>query len=426
MRDAEAWLEGLIDHERRAQFDYAALGLRRVEALLDALDHPERGLPCVHVAGSKGKGVVTLAAECLLRATGRRSAAFTSPHLETWRERFRIDAAPVSEPVLLEALGRVRPAVERLRADPALRPSFFDVSTALGLLLFREAGVEAAAIEVGLGGRLDSTRCVESAVSVITSIQLEHTDKLGSTHAAIAAEKAGILRPGVPVVCGPLPPQAEAVVRVRASRIGAPLLAPRAHDVRLTPDGVRFRLDDGRALRAPLLGAHQALNLALAVCAVECLAGRALSERELGALSDLRVPARIELIGDVVLDCAHTPESVAALTATLEQLWPGRAWGVLISVSRDKDAARIAAALPPGTLRCVATRAEPVRSLPPRELAAALAGAGIESVECEPDPLEALARLRAAARPGEGIVVTGSVYLAGAVRRELTGEPVAP
>ncbi|MCE2389995.1 MAG: bifunctional folylpolyglutamate synthase/dihydrofolate synthase [Proteobacteria bacterium] len=419
LREAERYLDGLIDLERRADFDYESLGLARIEALLAAIGEPQKGLACVHVAGSKGKGATTLAGAALLRAAGRRSGSFTSPHLESWRERFQIDGEPVGEATLLAGLRRIRPAVDRLRADPRLRPSFFDVSTALALELFRDAGIEWAAVEVGLGGRLDSTNRVESRVSVITGIQLEHTDKLGSTLSRIAREKAGILRRGVPAVVGPLEPEARRTIEGRARELGIRLRHVPAPEVRATPEGLSFRLADGRPLSVPLLGAHQALNLALAVESVETALERRLDARELDALRGLSLPARIERMGGAILDCSHTPDSVRALRRALDDAWPGRRWTLGLCVSRDKDVDRMLAELAPRVRACVVSAAEPTRSLDPHELAERARAAGIETVHVEPDPLEALRRTRDSARPDELVVLTGSVYFAGAVRAEL-------
>jgi hypothetical protein len=207
LSDAERYLDGLINREKKTQYDYERLGLAPIRALLAEIGSPERELPCVHVAGSKGKGTTTLASECLLRAAGARVGTYTSPHLESWRERFRIDGVPVAEREPIDGCADPS-AIERLRTDPELCPSFFDASTALALYLFRAARVEVGAIEVGLGGRLDSTNAVQARVSVVTAIQLEHTDKLGKTLEAIAREKAGIFRAGAPALHGPLAPEA--------------------------------------------------------------------------------------------------------------------------------------------------------------------------------------------------------------------------
>jgi folylpolyglutamate synthase/dihydropteroate synthase len=223
LAEAEAWLEGLINLERSpAELRRARLSLAPVEALLARVGEPQRGLRVVHVAGSKGKGSTALLGEALLRAVGLSTGTFTSPHLERWTERFRIDGHEVPGDALAAAVTRLRPHVDALRqgADP---PSFFDVTTAAAFLLFAEAGVDVALVEVGLGGRLDSTNVVAPAVCCITSIELEHTEKLGDTLAAIAGEKAGIAKAGVPLVVGALPAEAAEVVEARARALGCPL-----------------------------------------------------------------------------------------------------------------------------------------------------------------------------------------------------------
>jgi dihydrofolate synthase/folylpolyglutamate synthase len=365
---------------------------------------------------------VALASEALLVAAGRRVGTFTSPHLTRWLERFRIDGADVGDVPLLAALERIRPAVERLRADERLRPSFFDVTTALALHVFRDLGVEVAVMEVGLGGRLDSTNAVESKLSVITSIQLEHTDKLGCTHAAIAGEKAGILRSGVPVVHGPLCEEALAVVHARADALGAPIESVPRIDADASVRGIRFTLPDGRELHSSVMGEHQATNLALAIRAVERLLGRALSLRELASLSTLRLPARLERFGRVVLDSAHTRDSARALRRALTSAWPQARWILVLAVSADKDARAILAELAPLARACIVTSTPSGRTLAPERLAEMAREEGIPGVDVCPDPLAALARARQVAHPEDRIAVAGSVYLAGAVRPALVNE----
>ncbi len=413
--DAKRYLEGFINLERTREFDYEKLGLGRIRALLGALGHPERGLPCVHVAGSKGKGTVALAAEALLRAAGRRVGTYTSPHLESWTQRFRIGGESVEAGTMVAALRSMLPVVERQRADPRLRPSFFDVSTALALVLFRDLGVNAAVMEVGLGGRLDSTNAVESKVSVITSIQLEHTEKLGNTLEEICAEKAGILRSGVPATHGPLSPGAYGVLMALAVASDVELHEVRARPAELSAEGLRFRLD-GLELCVPVLGEHQVTNLELAVRAVELFLERPLAESELRALESLQLPARLERFGNAILDCAHTPDSARALARAISEIWPGRPWVLVVSIAADKDAAGILAELAPACRACVVTVGEPVRSISPDELEALAWASGIEDVEARPDPADALRRAEERVAPGELIVLTGSVYFAGAVR----------
>lgn len=419
LADAARYLEGFIDLERRVSFDYERLGSERVRALLGAIGAPQHGLPCVHIAGSKGKGSVALATERLLGAAGWRVGTYTSPHLESWRERYRIAGRSVRSETLLSALRELRPAADRLRRDPELCPSFFDVSTALALLLFRREGVQVGVIEVGLGGRLDSTNVVESRVSVLTSIQLEHTDKLGKTLAAIAREKAGILRKAVPLIVAPLPLEARGVVRARAEAVDATVEEVAVGDTAMSLSGLHVCLPDGRELRSPVLGRHQAQNLALAVRAVERFLGRSLGLRELETLRGLRLPARIERFGDLVLDCAHSPDSARALAATIRELWPGRSWTLVLSISRDKDAAGVLDALAPAAQVLILTRAEPTRSADPSALLPLARAAGIDKVEIDDVPVGALERARALRSAGDLIVVTGSVYLAGEIRARL-------
>jgi dihydrofolate synthase/folylpolyglutamate synthase len=420
LEQAERYLDGFVNLERQASFDYARLGLGRIRALLAAIGDPHLGLPCIHIAGSKGKGTTAFACEALLRAAGLRVGAYTKPHLETWRERFRLDGDLVAPQVLVETLGRMQPALERLRVDPELRPSFFDVATALALAIFREAGVDVAVIEVGIGGRLDSTNVVESRVSVLTSVQLEHTDKLGPTLEAIAGEKAGIARKGVPFLHAPLDPEAWGALAAKAVDADAPLEEVRARVGAMGDSGIEVALADGRRVFAALRGAHQGANVALAVAATETFLGRELAARELAALAELHVPARIERFGDVVLDCAHTPDSLRALRETLAALEPGRRWVLIASLARDKDAAGIFAEIGSAARACVLTRGEPVRAADPEELAPLAWASGIETVETALVPRDALARARSLARPGELVVVAGSLYLAGALRGELT------
>jgi dihydrofolate synthase/folylpolyglutamate synthase len=361
--DAARYLDGLINRERDPRAWAGRVDLQPIEALLERLGNPERALSVLHVAGSKGKGSTCLFAESILRAEGERVGTFTSPHLERWTERFRIDGREVEGARLAAAVERLRPQVDALRAHgPPLSPSFFDATTAAGLLLFAEAGVERAIVEVGLGGRLDSTNAVRPAVCAITSIELEHVDKLGSTLAEIAFEKAGILKPGVPCVAGALPPEAEAVVARRAAELGAPL-------ERL---GVDFPPEVGLGA----LGSPQCANAALALAAVRRL-GReraaGFEERARAALRATRLPGRIELVRSepwVIVDSAHTGASARALAEVLRAI-PFETARLVLSVSADKDLAAVLDPLLPLARRLTVTRADRDRSLDPAAIAAA-------------------------------------------------------
>ncbi len=434
VEDAAAWLEGLINVERRPDWPYARLGLGPIRSLLARLDEPQRALSVIHVAGSKGKGSTALLAEAVLQAAGERVGTFTSPHLERWTERFRVGGRDVDDAALVRAVERVRPHVEALRRDsPQDAPTFFDATTAVALCLFQEARVDRALLEVGLGGRLDSTNVVEPAVCCVTSIELEHTDRLGTTLDAIAAEKAGILKPGVPAVMGDLPPEAAAVVEARAVEVGAPL-ARLGRELTLERleagiEGTRFRLRDGALeLEAalPLLGETAATNAALALACIRRLPDGPddplLVEAAGKGLAAARLPGRLEILARApwcIVDAAHTPASARALAAALAALPRERA-RLVLSVSAGKDLEAILAALAPRFDEVFVTRAEPVRSLGPQDVAVALrAVAPGVAIHAVPNPFLAVRAAREGLGPADLLCAAGSVYLAGIARRVL-------
>lgn len=450
LADATAYLEGLINRERQADFAYARLDLRPIHALLDRLGRPERALSVVHVAGSKGKGSTCLFAESILRAAGEQVGCFTSPHLESWVERFRLGGRPVDAAALARAVERIRPIVDDLREGPReTMPSFFDATTAVSFLLFAEAGVDRALVEVGLGGRLDSTNVVDPAVTCITSIELEHTDKLGHTEAAIAGEKAGILKPGRPAILGPLRPEAARVIRGRARDLDAPVYALGEHfeveataarpgdgrrvaRYRETGDGRRVARDretgDGGfevSFELGVPGEAALRNAALAIACTRALGAidaERLKEAVREGLGHCVLPARIEVLREdpqVIVDAAHTTESARALAEVLASIAP-EGVDLLLSVSGDKNLDALLEALLPLTRRVWVTRADPIRSMPADTLAKRVAErAPALAVEIEPDPEQAARRARLELASGVRLCATGSVYLAGIVRRVL-------
>jgi dihydrofolate synthase / folylpolyglutamate synthase len=452
LADATGYLDGLINRERRANYAYARLDLKPIEALLDGLDHPERFLSVIHVAGSKGKGSTCLFAESILIDLGESVGTFTSPHLESWVERFRIDAEPIDDARLIAAVERVRPVVESLRTGPPeTRPSFFDATTAVAFLLFADVGVDRALIEVGLGGRLDSTNVVRPDVTCITSIELEHTDKLGETEAEIAGEKAGILKAKVPVVLGSLRPEADRVIRQRAEEVAADVVGWGEafrwvkSEAGLGGGTSSFTLvADGHPDIAPILatpGRVARLNAALAVMCIRALGVHSreeTAEAALRALSTCRLPGRVEILAEdsrVLVDSAHTEESARALSDVIAELAPN-GFDLLLSVSSDKDLERVLSPLLAGVGKVWVTRADPIRSLPAEVLAERVEkmlrsmDADINTdcgsqVECEPDPKPAARAARANLSAGRVLVVTGSVYLAGIARNVLNTKEVS-
>ncbi len=431
LEEATAYLESLINVEKRPDWPYRRFSLEPARALLERLGDPQRDLSILHIAGSKGKGSTALLAEALLRGRDLSTGVFLSPHLERWSERFRIDGEEVDGPRLAEAIGRVRPHVEALHAEgPERAPTFFDATTAVALLLFQEAKVDHAILEVGLGGRLDSTNVCVPRVTCVTSIELEHTDRLGTTLEAIAGEKAGILEAGVPVVIGALPEAALRVVEQRAAELGAPGFAL-GRDFHYEVwdrglDGSRVRVVDGAldvTFDLPLPGPAAPLNAALAIACV----GRLVPRPDDAAawvrtsLDRARLPGRIEVLDRepwVVVDAAHTAASIAALARVLEAL--SIPIDFVISISADKDAAGLLPPLLRLARRVTLTRAEPARSLDPSEIARIAARVAPEvELQVVPNPHLALRAAREAVPPGGALCATGSVYLAGIARSVL-------
>lgn len=441
LAQASSYLEGLINREKQADYSYARLDLSAAAALMEALGRPHEKLSVLHVAGSKGKGSTCLFAESILLELGQSVGTFTSPHLESWVERFRVNGQSIGAEQLAAAVDRIRPAVDALReGPPETRPSFFDATTAIAFLVFAEAGVDQAIIEVGLGGRLDSTNVVLPKVTCITSIELEHTDKLGDTEAKIAFEKAGILKRDCPAVLGAFREDAERVIRARAEEVGAPVRALgeafEVAAVRSVPDSqpfprtgqvLRFRAEPDLEFEAALAmsGQPALLNAGLAVECIRALgvaADAEVASAAAAALARRRLPGRIEILrGDprIIVDGAHTVESARALAAVLAEVAP-EGFDLLLSVSADKNLEGLLNAVLPRALRVIVTCAEPMRSMPAAELAERVRAArpGL-SVEVVPDPESAALRARAALSEQGRLCATGSTYLAGVARRVL-------
>lgn len=412
-------------------------GLARMHALLAAIGSPQRSFDTVLVAGTNGKGSTSRVLAACLGAAGRRTGLFTSPHLQHVGERALVDGVATGEHALSVAVATVRPHAEVLGA------TFFEVVTAACLLLFADAGVEIAVMEVGLGGRLDATNALEPVLSVITGIALDHTDVLGANEASIAREKAGILRDGVPALTGATGRALSTIVE-EARRIGAPLtvLGGDLH-VRVTRSswaGLELVVsglgDDPEAdlvLATPLVGRHQASNVALAVAgAVELGVRRAALVAAVGATT---WPGRLERLSHegrtVVLDGAHNPQAAAALVAAITEL-EGGCDVLVLGTSADKDHAGLVPPLVALARSVVVTRAlGSPRATPPERLAAMVAEAPLppgaarsgspRPVTLATDPVEALALATALAPEGGLIVVAGSLFLVGEVRSAVLG-----
>jgi dihydrofolate synthase/folylpolyglutamate synthase len=412
----------------RANLDYLfgleqfgiKFGLENIRAIVDRLGHPERAYQTVHVAGTNGKGSVTAMVDAALRSAGRRSARYTSPHLVDLRERFFIDGAPVSAEALDAAIGDVRHQIDGLRQSGALavQPTFFEVTTVIAFELFRRAAVDIAVVEVGLGGRLDATNVVSPTVTAITSIGLDHEQYLGSTLAGIAREKAGIIKPGVPVVIGPMTREALDVIEEIADERGAPVV--RACDGVEWIDGrLRTPTRDYGPVELALRGDHQVANATVAVRLLEQLNVPAAAVVD--GLARVVWPGRLDVVRfpdgrEAILDAAHNPAGAAALASYLKTLSGDRP-PLVFAVMRDKDIEGMLRELVPAIGALVVTRASTRRAAEPDALAErARALWPSLHIAAIPSPSAAL---DAAWRISPRIVVAGSIFLLGDVLRDL-------
>ena len=321
--------------------------LERMRELAGRLRLLDGGPPVVHVAGTKGKGSVAAMTASALRAHGLHTGLYTSPHLHSFRERIRLNGDPLRESSFAEAVDRIWPVVEDMTSEPIGAPSTFEALTAMALDVFRDEQAGAVVLEVGLGGRLDATNVASANVSVITSISLDHTAILGSTVAAIAGEKAGIVKGPQPVVSAPQDRSAMAVIQERARVMGAPLIAigrdvtfaQEQHDlsgqtVIVTTARDRYRI------RLPLLGAHQAENAAVAVAALEQAPLPLTREAIEAGLAAVRWDGRFQLLASapyLVVDGAHNPYSMARLRETVREYLPGARVHLVFGASGDKQ-----------------------------------------------------------------------------------------
>ena len=389
-------------------------GLDSIRALLARLGNPDHAFRSIHIAGTNGKGSVTAMVDAVLRRAGHTSARYTSPHLVDLSERFVINGQPVAPAELERAAGDVRDAIEGAIADGILsaKPTFFEATTAMAFDMFRRAGVEFAVIEVGLGGRLDSTNVIGPVVTAITSIDFDHQQYLGNTLAEIAGEKAGIVKPGVPVVVGDLVPEAFAVIERISRERGAEL-------IRAGNSG-----RDYGPLTLGLRGAHQTGNARVAMRVLETLEriGVAIPASAIvDGLATVTWPGRLEhrMLADgreIVLDAAHNPAGAAALASYLHSLG-GPKPTLVFGAMRDKDLNGMLTVLLPAFGRMIVTRPSNPRAADPEELVARVrAIAPALPVEIVPVPAAALA---AATTTPSLIVVAGSIFLLGDVIREM-------
>jgi len=403
--------------------------LERMRQFLQPFGNPQQAYPVIHVAGTKGKGSVCALCASALQAAGYKVGLYTSPHMQDYAERIQLNSEPIPHATLIELVEEFRPALEQRK-----QLTTFEITTALAFVYFAQQGANAVVAEVGLGGRLDATNIVTPLVSVITSISYDHTQVLGNTLEEIAAEKAGIIKPGVPAIISPQKEAARLVFERIAAERGSPLLQV-GRDYRYSERDASLQgqsLEVWRAgaeqaakpirLSIPLLGAHQLENAATAYAALDTARGRGLTVDDRAierGFASVDWPGRFEILREkqpLVVDSAHNPDSAMRLRQTLEAYFP--AWPVVLifGASEDKDIAGILAELAPLTSQVIFTRSYHPRAIEPAKLLDLAATYGIPSlaVPAVEDALNEALRLAGSERL---ILATGSLFVAAGVRQ---------
>ena len=392
------------------------LGLEPITLLLSELGNPQNSFRSVHVAGTNGKGSTCAMIECGLRSAGVRTGLYTSPHLVQPTERIQLDGVPVTSVVFTAAFAEVHRAAEALLACGALpaHPSYFETVTAMAFVVFRDCGVETAVVEVGLGGRLDATNAIHPQLCVITPVDYDHEAWLGSSIELIAAEKAGILKAGVPAVFARQRPEVMQVLDEHVFRLGIPTKATfaAAEDLRLASGGCSF-LVGGLRIECPLAGHHQAENALTAVNALWALgvSGDAIQR----GISGVRWPGRLELVShepDLILDGAHNPAGAQALANHIQRFYADRPVWLIFGAMRDKAVEEMAELLFPLAAHVILTAPAMPRAVQPETL---LSMGGPERMTTAVNLSAALQAARKA--PADAVIfITGSLYLVGEAR----------
>lgn len=433
-RAALEFLNSRTDYEKmiRVGYNHTNFNLSRMLRILAGLGNPHKRLRAVHVAGTKGKGSTCHMVASMLQNSGYKTGLYTSPHIVELRERISIDGKLISEAEFTRLMNRIAPVVRRLAHD---EPTFFEILTAAAFLHFVNNKVDIAVIETGLGGRLDSTNVIKPEVCGIVSISYDHIAQLGNTLEKIAEEKAGIFKPGVPVISSPQVPPVKRVLRKAAERVGCPL--------RFVGEDIEFsaRFESSRAsgphtrvcmatpttrfdhLRVPLLGEHQAQNCGVALGIVDALREAGFDVPEQGAIDGLakvRIQGRLELIRDMprtIVDAAHNAASIAALMRAIGQNITYDSMVVIFGCSLDKDIDGMLQQLQLGADKVIFTTSDTPRSADPHELHARFMEKSQKMAQVGQTLEEAYHIACKSVTREDLICITGSIYLVGLAKR---------
>ena len=408
LENTERLLVALSVVEGRAPRDRSLMSMCDGEATASqssALQLESRSSGVIHVAGTNGKGSVCAMIDAIARAAGHRTGLFTSPHLISFRERIRVNGDKISEDEVACGLSEIR---ERIR-DWDQHPTFFEITTALALQHFQKTRCEILVLETGMGGRLDATNAVQSSVSVITPIDFDHEKWLGHSIGQIAKEKAGIIKPRIPVVSAPQRPEAKVIIRQRTIECDAPL---------------QFVNDPWTKTKVALRGGHQKMNAALAIAALQAGAISVSDNAIARGVTSVEWPARFQIWNErIVIDGAHNPASARILAQTWREEFGNERATILLAILRDKNVAAIVEALRPIASQFVLPQIRSERALAPNELAEVISSI-TPSLPCSIIPSVAEA-ISAAQRTSERILISGSLHFSGEALAFLRGEPNA-
>lgn len=432
-----SFLESKMDYQAAIQYIHdcskfgVKLGLERIGEILKRLGNPQERYKIIHIAGTNGKGSTVVFYDFILREAGLKVGRFTSPHLSSYRERITINGEPIPETDLAELVTQIQTMAESAAADGFGPPTEFELGTALGLLYFARRGVEVAIIEVGMGGRFDATNIVNPILSVITHIALDHCEHLGDTLEKIAFEKAGIIKPGIPVVIGTQEPEIEKYLAEIAAERNAPYRLASSLEVEqaaINESGNCFNINHPLfgilTIRTGLIGKHQISNSLNTLAGIEFLSqsGFKISRRDVAAgLAKAIWPGRFERIPGLgrlklYLDGAHNPDGMRALVETLTSVYPGQKADFLLGILNNRPLVEMAGILAPVARQVIVTKVPDPKSSLTEDLGKVFVELGVETV-AEPDPEKALEMLL---KTGNGpAVICGSLYLVGYLRERL-------
>jgi dihydrofolate synthase/folylpolyglutamate synthase len=419
----------------RVGYNQTNFNLSRMNRILDAVGNPQKKIRMAHIAGTKGKGSTCHMLAGMMQSCGYRTGLYTSPHISDIRERIQINGHFVSEAEFTRLIAKLAPVVKRLADE---KPTFFEIMTAAAFLCFAAHKVDFAVIETGLGGRLDSTNVIKPEVCGIVNISLDHMQQLGNTLEAIAEEKAGIFKPGVPVIAAPQPPGVKRVLKDHAKKVGC--------EIKVVTEDLEYsyRFESSRAtgphtrvcmmtptsrfdhVQVPLLGEHQALNCGVALGMLDALRGKgwAIPEQQaVDGLAKIRVPGRLEVIREqpkTIVDCAHNAASIDALMKAIGQNVTYDSMVVIFACSADKDINGMLDKLQLGADKVIFTTNGTARSADPKELLARFMEKSQKMAQVEPTLADAYRTALHCVSRDDLICITGSVYLVGQAKRELT------